>query len=234
MMRSHKQSGFSLIELMIAMVLGLVLVGALINTFISSNRTYRVQEGLAQSQESARFALEILGQELRMAGYDLPRGQTYLESKGMADAASITEVLDTCNSEILRVVDHGAIAADRYFYIAPDGQSGINTLYINGQPSVEGIEGIQFTYGESDGDDLNSVISYSDSANVSDWGNVIAVRINLLVAGGEPGFMDQAVNLNRSDDTAEPFEDFDTSDRRMYQVYSTTVALRNAMLDKAE
>lgn len=233
MMRSHKQSGFSLIELMIAMVLGLVLVGALINTFISSNRTYRVQEGLAQSQESARFALEILGQELRMAGYDLPRGQPYLESRNAADADSIDEVLDTCHSEILRIMEHGA-SEELYFYIAPDGQSGINTLYINGQPSVEGIEGIQFTYGESDGDDLNSVISYSDSANVSDWGNVIAVRINLLVAGGEPGFMDQAVNLNRSDDTTEPFEDFDTSDRRMYQVYSTTVALRNAMLDKAE
>lgn len=70
----QSQAGFSLIELMVALVLGLVLMGAVVNSFLSSSQTYRVQEALSRSQESARFALEIIGQELRMAGFDNPRG----------------------------------------------------------------------------------------------------------------------------------------------------------------
>ena len=51
---------------MVALVLGLVLMGAVVNSFLSSSQTYRVQEALSRSQESARFALEIIGQEFNI------------------------------------------------------------------------------------------------------------------------------------------------------------------------
>lgn len=61
--------GFSLVELMIALALGLVLVLGLSSVFISSKQGYRVQESSGRMQESLRFALDIIGRELRHADF---------------------------------------------------------------------------------------------------------------------------------------------------------------------
>ncbi|MDO6452961.1 PilW family protein [Neptunomonas phycophila] len=226
----QSQAGFSLIELMVALVLGLVLMGAVVNSFLSSSQTYRVQEALSRSQESARFALEIIGQELRMAGFDNPRGavlQGFAATEADANLPSPASVLDTRTSEVIYIVAHGD-GGDLSIYVAPDGQSGLPTLYIDSQPSVEGVADIQFEYGINNGSDLDEVDQFQTAALVPDWEDVIAVRVNLLVSAGDAGLVDNAMTFA----AGTPFNGFDTSDRRMYQVFSTTVALRNAMLNK--
>jgi type IV pilus assembly protein PilW len=65
----HSQRGFSLVELMIAMAIGLALLAGVTHIFTSSKATYRVQEGLSRVQENGRFALELLGRKIRMGGY---------------------------------------------------------------------------------------------------------------------------------------------------------------------
>jgi len=65
----QKQIGLTLIELMIAMVLGLLLVAGVIQVFISNNQTSRVVESHSRLQDNARFALEILSKDIRSAGY---------------------------------------------------------------------------------------------------------------------------------------------------------------------
>lgn len=62
------QVGFTLIELMIALVLGLLAVGGAIGVFLANQQTYRQTESLARLQESARYAFEILARDLREAG----------------------------------------------------------------------------------------------------------------------------------------------------------------------
>ena len=64
-----KSKGFSLLELMIAMVLGLLLVAGAITMFISNKRIYNEQESMSRLQENARFAIDILLKDIRMAGY---------------------------------------------------------------------------------------------------------------------------------------------------------------------
>jgi len=64
-----RQQGFSLIELMVALLIGLLLLGAMLNAFLSSKVTYSTQSALAKVQENARFAMEIVGREVRQAGY---------------------------------------------------------------------------------------------------------------------------------------------------------------------
>ncbi|MGB0213493.1 PilW family protein [Algiphilus sp.] len=63
------QAGMTLVELMIAMVLGLVLVGGAIQVLLSTQESYRLQENMARLQENARFAMEMVARDLRMAGY---------------------------------------------------------------------------------------------------------------------------------------------------------------------
>lgn len=60
--------GFSLVELMIALVLGLLVTGALIQLFLANKVTYSVSDGLVRAQESARYAMTTINRDLRMAG----------------------------------------------------------------------------------------------------------------------------------------------------------------------
>jgi type IV pilus assembly protein PilW len=64
-----RQNGVSLIELMVAMVIGLFLILGVTQIFISNQRTYLFQQGQMGNQENGRFALAILSQELLKAGY---------------------------------------------------------------------------------------------------------------------------------------------------------------------
>ena len=65
----NKQRGLSLIELMIAIVIGLFLTAGLIQLFVNSKQNYRVQENLSRVQENGRFAMNFLAQDIRMADY---------------------------------------------------------------------------------------------------------------------------------------------------------------------
>ena len=56
----NHQRGLSLVELMVAIVLGLILVAAVIELFVNNRQVYRVQEAKARMQEDGRFALHHL------------------------------------------------------------------------------------------------------------------------------------------------------------------------------
>lgn len=63
-----KQIGFTLVELLVAMVLGIFLVGGVVSIYNSTQQNFRANENLARIQESARFAFEQLGREIRDQG----------------------------------------------------------------------------------------------------------------------------------------------------------------------
>ncbi|MGY1459553.1 prepilin-type N-terminal cleavage/methylation domain-containing protein [Luteimonas sp. A534] len=66
---THKRmAGLSLIELMIAMVLGLIVMGAAFAVFMSNQRTFGANEGINRIQESARVAFELMSRDIRAAG----------------------------------------------------------------------------------------------------------------------------------------------------------------------
>ena len=65
----HRMQGLSLIELMIAMVLGLTLAAGVIQIYVGNTVTERSQEARGRIQENGRFGLNLLAQEFRMAAY---------------------------------------------------------------------------------------------------------------------------------------------------------------------
>lgn len=67
-LRRSPVSGFSVVELLVALTLGLLLVAGMIQLFNTSKTTFRTNDALARVQENGRFALEILKRELREAG----------------------------------------------------------------------------------------------------------------------------------------------------------------------
>lgn len=61
--------GFTMIELMIAMVLGLLLIGIIMTMLGSARESFRKDGAFASMQNEARFAIHELSHDLRMSGY---------------------------------------------------------------------------------------------------------------------------------------------------------------------
>ena len=63
----RRQRGVTLVELMVALALGLLVTVALLKVYIDASRMYRFNEGLARLQENGRFALEFIRRDARAA-----------------------------------------------------------------------------------------------------------------------------------------------------------------------
>src|SRR2546429_102023 len=75
--RSHHRSpivpgraaGLTLVELLVAMTIGLVLIIGATQVYVDSSKAYGVNETTARLQENARYALSVLEPDIRMSGY---------------------------------------------------------------------------------------------------------------------------------------------------------------------
>lgn len=91
--RSTGQSGLTLIELMVAMVLGLLVAAGIITVFISTSSSNQAQTQLATLQETGRFAVTRLKGDLSMAN-----GQYCSNTGGNAQPSSNGPYLDGLRS----------------------------------------------------------------------------------------------------------------------------------------
>ena len=64
-----RQAGLSLVELMVAILIGLIILAGVIQVVASSKSTYIAQEEMSFIQENARYALDVLTEDIQEAGY---------------------------------------------------------------------------------------------------------------------------------------------------------------------
>jgi type IV pilus assembly protein PilW len=62
--------GFTLVELLVAMAVSLLALGAIYSTFLNQFKSYQVQEEVAAMQQNIRAAMYHMQREIRMAGCD--------------------------------------------------------------------------------------------------------------------------------------------------------------------
>ena len=77
--RLRRNRGLTLIELMVSMVIGLILMIAVVATYLGASGAGRASEAQGRMNEDAQAALGILAQQLRMAG-DNPKRSNYLSA----------------------------------------------------------------------------------------------------------------------------------------------------------
>jgi len=65
---NHRVRGMSLLELMLALLLGTLVVASAIGIFLANRKTMATSQGLGQMQQNMQVAFELLGRELRQAG----------------------------------------------------------------------------------------------------------------------------------------------------------------------
>lgn len=83
--RRRTQSGLTLVEIMVAIVISLILAAGIIQLFLGTSQTYRFQESLSRIQENGRFAMEVMSRDIRMAGF---------WGCGTADLAGVNSILN--------------------------------------------------------------------------------------------------------------------------------------------
>lgn len=66
---TYRSKGFTLIEMMIAMVLGLLVISGAITVFSGSSKNIELNRALTDIQDSARFAMDSMMRDVRMAGF---------------------------------------------------------------------------------------------------------------------------------------------------------------------
>ena len=94
------EKGFTLIEMLIAMSMGVILLGAAVYTYTKQDQVLRDENTNLQLRDFARLAMDQLNENLRMAGYGFPAGNSGLgiDAQGI-DVASATTLTYKTNTE---------------------------------------------------------------------------------------------------------------------------------------
>lgn len=174
----NKEKGFSLIELMIALALSGIIIGAIYNLYLKQSKSYVIQDQVAEMQQNGRVAIDMIVRDIRMAGF-----------RGNPPNAGVTTPISPTNS---------STAPDSITIQYDDGSGSVTTvtydisgtdLRRNTQPLAENIEDLQLAYIFADGDEDN-LPDDGDSDTTNDSGDIRAVRINILArtSGEDPSF----------------------------------------------
>lgn len=326
-MNSSQQTGLSLVEILVAMVISLFLLAGVIQVFSANKATYGFSEALSRNQENGRFAIDTITRDLRMSGFtgcavdnfvnnlnvtgvesqydyfnqpavdgteNLVNGSDTITIRGPSqgqaniitpynsptsdpintnatdflNAGDIVLLANCKGADIFQVSDidstsgtqsvlHDADAdtpgntnlascsggtahclsqtyggdssilkMETITYSIATGASGepalFRTVFSNTpEELVDGVQQLEILYGVSTDTTNTTPNQYITSDNVTDWDQVTAVRIMLLLRSPSNVSMDapQQYEYNGATVTA--------TDRRLRQVFSTTIALRN-------
>jgi type IV pilus assembly protein PilW len=208
-MSTTHQRGFTLLEIMIAMTIGLFLAGALVTVVQTNKRVFLNQNQLEQMQDGQRMAMTLMADVIQSAGYfpdptSNSVGSTLVAGGTFANSQSITGLYNAAAP--------GDSLSVRYMTASGDGilncsglsnTSGANTVYVNqfavvpGVPSgqlvctmngtaytlVNGVTNLSVLYGVKTNVAAagNNVDEYLNASQMSaiNWQNVISVRISL-------------------------------------------------------
>jgi len=96
--RTHnlrRTSGFTLVELMIAMAIGLIVVASAITVFSGSRKSIDLNSALTDLQDSARFAMDAITRDIRMSGFQGCVDINTASAKILADSAPTDDYFNT-------------------------------------------------------------------------------------------------------------------------------------------
>jgi type IV pilus assembly protein PilW len=250
------QSGLSLVELMVAMLISSFLIIGVTQIYLDNKRNYLYQQGQGENLENGRFALMLLEQQLAKAGYR--RDPT----SDMTDAFPATPSATPCafqegqavlqvdaNTLCLRYQPRNASETDcegntfsgssdlsepyaETFAASEDMVEIIKleggVLKCNGQSLVEGFQAFHFDYGVSNSSDAKEITDYTNSPSSSQI--VRALRYSALLVA-TPANLTQGIDSKActSDWEAISGEEPDCENGKLYQIVSGNVTLRNLM-----
>ncbi len=234
-MRIFRQQGLSLVELMLAMGVGLLLMTFVVQAFVANKATNRFNEGLSEIQEAGRYGIDLLRADIRMSAYRLdPTTAPVLNPLQGADN-------DLNGNDSLTISYQGNLDCLGNPVVAPAVVQNIFNLqqinppinrwalFCNNVPILPGVEALQFEYGVDLTNDGAANV-YLSAAN-ADMNRVVSVRMAMLLATEDSVGSSTNNRLYTLLDPAQPVGPF--GDQRLRRVFSLTVVIRNSNDDNS-
>lgn len=272
------QQGFTLIEIMITLTLGLMISGAIVQVMVSNSVTERLNRAISSAQENGRFIVSRLRSEVIMAGRydplspDLNRDQdvvleaSFLQNhpvplpgdfaangsvgavqgaNGGSDVLTVSLQSDRdCRGYKLGYADDEEFFVVNEYFV--DGTTlkcrGFDGRVLQGLKAAVGnngdaaytllddVESFQVLYGVTNnvltGDNSGRPVSFVPAdqlaATFANNGQVVAVRIALLVKGDGEVIIDPRPTFRLLNEA--PIQ---PTENRYYKMFETTITLRN-------
>jgi len=150
--------GLTLIELMIALSIGMIILGALTSTFILQRKAYNTQEHVIEMTQIARAAMDIIVREVRMAGYFNPANPMQQDSAANPHFVGIPNAI--ARLEILADLTGDGDTDDENERIIYSFDSANKLIRRNtgggAQPFAENIQAFSFLYFDADSNPATS------------------------------------------------------------------------------
>lgn len=166
-----EQQGFTLVEVMIALLIGGVVMAAVMTTFRVQHNTYLAQDQVVEMQQNLRVAMDMLSREIRSAGYD-PTGES---GAGIVDATE-NRLIFTRDLDASKAIHDPANAEEIVSYRLNASPPALGRTTGNGiipQPVADNIVALEFLYLLPDG---TTVLNPAPA----DLGNIRGVTISML------------------------------------------------------
>ncbi len=150
----NNEHGFTMVELVVGLAIGLILLGVAVKIFLVQQRAYNVQEQLSEMQQNIRSAMDMIVRETKMAGYN-PTGATF---DGIEYDATKTQlrILADLNGDGTTTATTNENITYQYFNIDDDDyplqikrKGSTNDSF---QPLAENIHAFAIEYYDANGD----------------------------------------------------------------------------------
>lgn len=240
------RNGFSLVELMVALLLGSLISIAATQLFLVNRQADNLQQGLAAVQDQGRFIFDFLSRDLMQAGHDPLESVVpfvFADHDGHVGVDG-----DRYDTLVMRVNDGVGCVSNSDFtgikkyhvgnsknlICAEFEQVGTDWVARNSESLIDNVEGFQVLYGldyQSLGaTGYGQADAYVPASLADDAAQrIVSVRFGVLLGS------DRVVGFERDRgpesftllDQAISTDDVDPRDGRLFRAYTSTVALRN-------
>ncbi|QFU03135.1 hypothetical protein FIU83_15955 [Halomonas sp. THAF5a] len=247
------QAGVGLIELMIAMVIGLLIVGMVTSYYLSSRQSYQTTVVSSELNNAQRYAVQLIGRQLLQAGYSegwMDLSTSYPSMASHVDHPAFATGQIVAGADSGEGLDHSSELWVRYQgsdwfdqdivdcagrEVPPDDGTAWVRIYLDDTSTLRCQSGFDNDNDIQQQPLLNGVEalqfsylddsgSFQDHDDVDDWTTLRAVRVEMLVSSETDTW--DAPN-EQSFDWQGADLTFDS--RRMFARFNRVVTLRNVM-----
>lgn len=242
----QRRLGMTVIEILVAMAIGLVLIAGFGSMVVGSRQSSRAERNLTEVQTIGRVGLDVIARELRKAGYRVDREQDLADLFPAAGApfeqagavvARATEGTgftiryqgtgDTWSTDCLgNPVSAGQVVWESLWLQQDTLRCRVRNLGLSTDTTevlIPQLEDLSIAFGvDSNGDGQADL--YQSASAVVDWTRIASVKVQLRAVSAEDGLTDAAQPyLDAAGTLRTP------ADRRLRRAFTTVTALRNVL-----
>lgn len=191
----YSKTGFSLVELILAMGISTIILLAIYSVFSITSKNFTTQNAAASAQQSLRTAIGLMARDIRAAGLDPIDTDNFGFEQANSTKLRITaDSIDSGTGEFNGTVDETNFERVTYEF---QGNQIVQILYEgtgseNPAPLISNINNVQFAYLDADNNDLIDYGLSPPQVPTDELTNIRTVEIQITIR--EPAGIDGSIS----------------------------------------